>query len=99
MQATQDDNLGELHALLDAVHRHAPARIGRLTFRSMAEVPDSEQTPQDARSRLIRQLRKLGREIHRHGNSLHHVTRTAIRDDRDASLLAVAWDGIGGFYR
>lgn len=99
MQDTLDDYLIELHALLNEIHQHPRERSGRLRFPSMAEVPDPRRPPQDARSLLIRQLRTLGREIHRRGNSLHQVARAAIRDTRDASVIAAAWDGIGGFYK
>jgi hypothetical protein len=89
----------KVRALLDEIHRHFPKRTGKLKFRSMAEVSDAEPISATARDRLNQELRALGRKFHTRGVSLHQVLRNAPRDDRDASVLAAAWDGIGGLFQ
>jgi hypothetical protein len=89
----------KVRALLDKIHRHPPTRTGKLKFLNMAEVRESQQSWQDPRHLLKGELRSLGREFHSRGGSLQQRSEAAIRDERDASVLAAAWDGIGGFYR
>ena len=89
----------QVRALLDKIHGHPPTRTDKLKFFNMAEVRESEKSQQDPRNLLKGELRSLGREFHSRGGSLQRCSDAATRDQRDASVIAAAWDGIGGFYK
>lgn len=99
MSSISDKHVVKVRRLLDEIHRQIQSRAGALVFRSMADISEAEDPPDSLRARLKRRLRTLGLEIHQGGGLLLHIAEVAIRDERDASVLAASWDGIGGFYR
>lgn len=99
MPGISDKHVVKVRRLLDEIHRQIRSRAGALAFRSMADISEAEDPPDSFRARLKGRLRTLGLEIHQRGGLLLQIAEVVIRDERDASVLAASWDGIGGFYR